>query len=102
MMRSLRAIAAALTTGAAMWAYVGIAVWFFLGTPYAIDAAECLGERFKEHRMQCLKPIAQKLRTDSIIATYATATVAAIIALQLANRNRGEAVERARGDEDTA
>lgn len=93
-MRSLRAIVAALTTGAAIWAYVGIAVWFFLGTPYAIDAAECLDERFKERRMQCLKPIAKKLRKDSIIATYATATVAAVIALQLANRNRVEAIRR--------
>ena len=94
MMRSLRAIAVALTTGAAIWAYVGIAVWFFLGTPYAIDAAECLDERFKERGMQCLKPVAQKLRKDSIIATYATATVAAVIALQLANRNQAEAMRR--------
>ena len=74
----------------------------YLGTPYAIDAAERLDERFKEHRMRCLKPIAQKLRTDSIIATYATATVASVIAWRVANRNRAEAAERARGDDDTA
>lgn len=78
----------------ATWLIFAVAVWFFLGAPYAIDAAECLDERFKERRMQCLKPIAKKLRKDSIIATYATATVAAVIALQLANRNRVEATRR--------
>ena len=83
---ALREIVGALAAGAAIWTYVGIAIWFFLGTPYAIDAAECLDEQFKERRIQCLKPIAKKLRKDSIIATYATATVAAVIALQLSNR----------------
>ena len=102
MMRSLRGLVGALTTGAAIWAYVGIAVWFFLGTPYAVSATECWDAREDGKVYQCLKNVARKLRADSNIATYATATVAAIIALQLANRNRAEAAERARGDDDTA
>lgn len=91
---SLRKIVATLFTGAAIWAYVGIAVWFFLATPYAVSATKCWDGREASKAYQCLKPVAQKLRKDSIIATYATATVAAIIALQLANRNRAEATRR--------
>ena len=91
---SFRAIVSALTTGAAIWAYVGIAVWFFLATPYAVSAVKCLDERKDGGMHECLKSVAKKLRKDSIIASYATATVAAIIALQLANRNRAEAALR--------
>lgn len=85
-MRSLRLIVSALTTGAAIWACIGVAVWFFLGTPYAVAAARCLDEKLDGSRVECLKPVAKNLRADSNIATYATATVAAIIALQLSRR----------------
>ena len=71
--------------GLIAWLAVGFLVWGFLLTPYALAAYDC-----KDHSeladIQCLKPIAQELRQDSNIATYATATVAAIIALQLSRR----------------
>ena len=100
MMRSLRTFAGALTTSTARWLCVGVAVWFFLGTPYAVSATECWDAREDGKVHQCLESVARKLRADSNIATYATATVAAIIALQLANRV--EAAERSRRDEDKA
>ncbi len=87
-MTYLRSVARALTAGTAIWVCIGTVVWFFLGTPYAIAAANCMDERFAGGRVQCLKPVAKDLRQDSNIATYATATVAAIIALQLSSRNR--------------
>lgn len=87
-MHQLCAIVGALTTGPAIWACVGVAVWFFLGTPYAVSAAKCLDENLAGTRIECLKPVAKDLRRDANIATYATATVAAIIALQLSNRSR--------------
>ena len=102
MMRSLQTLVGALTTSTARWVYVGVAVWFFLGTPYAVSATECWYAREDGKVYQCLKNVAGELRADSNIATYATATVAAIIALQLANRNRPDSVERAHGDDDTA
>ena len=74
-----------------IWAAIGILVWFFLTTPYLIKTKDCI-EMPEKARIQCLKPVAKELRADSNIATYATATVAAIIAMQLANRNRREAV----------
>ena len=76
---------------AVIWAAIGVLVWFFLATPYLFKAVDCVIETPEKGRIQCLKPIAQNLREDSNIATYATATVAAIIAMQLANRNRHEA-----------
>lgn len=81
---------------AVLWAVSGIAIWVFLAMPYAVSASECLDAGGIDSTYQCLKPVAKKLRADSNIATYATATVAAIIAMQLANRNRREAV----GDDD--
>ena len=77
---------------AVLWAVSGIAIWVFLAMPYAISARECLDAGASGSTYQCLKPVAKELREDSNIATYATATVAAIIAMQLANRNRREAV----------
>ena len=74
-----------------IWATIGILVWFFLTTPYLLKTKDCV-EMPEKERIQCLKPVAKELREDSNIATYATATVAAIIAMQLANRNRREAV----------
>ena len=81
---------------------LGVAAWLFLVTPYLVDAVGCVHNPPEKGRIQCLKPVAQELREDSNIATYATATVAAIIAVRLANRNRPESVEQGRGDEDTA
>ena len=81
---------------------LGVAAWLFLVTPYLVDAVDCVHNPPEKGRIQCLKPVAQELRKDSIIATYATATVASIIAWRLANRNRVEAAERARRDEETA
>ena len=71
-----------------------IAVWFFLGTPYAVSATERWDAREDGKVCQRLKNVARDLRADSNIATYATATVAAIIALQLANRDRVETIHR--------
>ena len=81
---------------------LGLSAWLFLVTPYLVEAVDCVHEPPEKGRIQCLEPVAQKLREDSNIATYATATVAAIIAVRLANRNRPESVEQGRGDEDTA
>lgn len=78
----------------AAWLIIAVAVWFFLAMPYAVSAAKCWEGREDGKTYQCLKRVAQKLRKDSIIATYATATVVAVIALQLANRNRAEATRR--------
>ena len=94
MMRSLRTFVGALTTSTARWLCVGVAVWFFLGTPYAVSATECWYAREDGKVYQCLKSVARKLRADSNIATYATATVAAIIALQLANRDPVETIHQ--------
>ena len=55
---------------------------------------ECWGACEDGKVRQCLKNVARELRADSNIATYATATVAAIIALQLANRDRVETIRR--------
>ena len=94
MMRSLRTFAGALTTSTAIWAFVGMAVWSFLGEPYVGSVIECWGACEDGKVRQCLKNVARELRADSNIATYATATVAAIIALQLANRDRVETIHR--------
>ena len=89
---------AAMRRPAVIWVVVGLLVWFFLATPYLLRTLDCVFEPPAAGRVMCLKPVAQKLRRDSNIATYATATVAAIIAMQLANRNRDEAARR---DRDT-
>ena len=72
--------------GIAAWLLAGSIIWFFLLTPYAIDAYQCKGKIGGGEVLGCLKPVATALRKDSNIATYATATVAAIIALQLSRR----------------
>lgn len=92
--RTVAAIAGPRRRAAAVWLTFGVAVWLFLATPYAVSATKCWDGHEVSKAYQCLKPVAQKLRKDSIIATYATATVAAVIALQLANRNRVEATCR--------
>lgn len=76
------------------WIVFGIALWIFLTMPYAVAAFSCRDEGELDKTYQCLKLVARDLRNDPNIATYATATVAAIIALQLANRNRVDASRR--------
>ena len=88
---------------AAGWLALGALVWAFLLAPYIIASYDCALADFDEQdpqagKVECLKPVAQDLREDSNIATYATATVAAIIALQLANRGRAD-TEPARGED---
>ena len=99
-MNRLKAMAvnalAAMRRPAMIWAVAGLLVWLFLATPYLLRTMDCVFEPPATGRVMCLKPVAQKLRQDSNIATYATATVAAIIAMQLANRNRDEAARRDR------
>ena len=100
--RTFSKIVRSLKRPATLGLLFGLLAWFFLVTPYLLKAADCVIEPPEKGRIQCLKPVAQKLREDSNLATYATATVAAIIAVRLANRNRAEAAERSRGDDDTA
>ena len=86
-----------LRAGVIAWLVFGFMVWGFLLTPYALEAANCFDNHRKSGRIACLKPVAKNLRSDSNIATYATATVAAIIALQLSRRaseNRPDSSDR--------
>ena len=81
----------------AAWLLAGSLFWVFLTAPYIVEAKECVWPgksvvpdarpRVENGRMECLKPVAQKLRRDSILAVYATATVATLIAFQLRARN---------------
>lgn len=93
-MNRIRQILSALGAGGLGWIVFASVIWGFLFAPYAVAAYECATDDTELRKIQCLKPIAQQLRNDPNIATYATATVAAIIALQLANRNRVEASRR--------
>lgn len=74
--------------GNVVWAVVGIALWSFLLSPYVARTVNCWDANTEGEMVSCLKPIARDLRSDSNLATYATATVAAAIALQLSNRSR--------------
>ena len=75
----------------------GILLWAFLLTPYGVDAHQCITPPEKrpatrpalteQSRIKCLKPVAQRLREDSIIAMYATASFAGVIAYFLRPRN---------------
>ena len=84
-MKLIRAIVSLVSNRVAAWLIIGVVVWVFLLAPYALDAANCFDDR-QSQRVGCLKPVAKRLRSDSNLATYATATVAAIIALQLSRR----------------
>ena len=93
-------IRARASSGVAAWLLAAVLVWAFLLMPYLVDTRDCMfGEDKAGKTYPCLKTVAQELREDSNIATYATATVAAIIALQLANRNRAEAARRETGSD---
>ena len=79
-----------LQVGIVIWAVAGAVLWIFLLSPYGVATAACLDPRKHTDALVCLKGVANDLRSDSNIATYATATVAAAIALQLANRTRDD------------
>ena len=98
-MNRIRQILSVLGAGGLGWIVFASVIWGFLFAPYAVATYRCATDDSKSRKIQCLKPIAQELREDSNIATYATATVAAIIALQLANRNRAEAARRETGSD---
>ena len=85
-MNRLKGIIGLLRSGMMAWLIAASVIWTFLLIPYAIDAYHCKDAIASGESLQCLKPIAASLRADSNIATYATATVAAIIALQLGRR----------------
>ncbi len=72
---------------ASIWVCLGVLVWVFLPMPYALSTVDCVRDIKTETIFECLKPVAQELREDSILAMYATATVAAIIAWRLRQRN---------------
>ena len=85
-MRSRLWSALRMPVGTFVWAVVGVTLWIFLLSPYWVAIADCFDSpKFHEAR-ECLKSVASDLRSDSDLATYATATVAAAIALQLSNR----------------
>ena len=71
----------------AIWAVAGVFLWIFLLSPYGVATVGCLDPQKQTDSFACLKVVARDLRHDSNLATYATATVAAAIALQLANRS---------------
>ena len=77
----------ALKTGVVWWVVTGIVVWTFLAWPYGVSASQCR-QPDDQTLNECLQPIARKIRKDSNLATYAAATVAAAIVLQLSNRSR--------------
>ena len=77
-----------LHVGVVIWAVAGAALWIFILSPYGVATGDCLDPREQTDVFVCLKGVAKDLRQDSNIATYATATVAAAIALQLTNRTR--------------
>jgi hypothetical protein len=76
--------------GTAVWVLIGTALWIFLLSPYWVSTFGCWDATTQpgEKSVACLKLVANELRSDSNLATYATATVAAAIALQLSTRNR--------------
>lgn len=76
--------------GMAVWALIGTALWIFLLSPYWVSTFGCWDDTPQpgETTVACLKLVANELRHDSNLATYATATVAAAIALQLAKRTQ--------------
>ena len=85
------------------WLAFGLLFWLFLAWPYLADARHCTFDQLTDDsvatsdvsefgqpqsaRVECLKAISQNLRKDSILAMYGTATVGAIIAFQLRQRN---------------
>lgn len=78
----------ALARAISVWVIIGLVAWAFLLIPYGVSAYQCKTPPAETTWFACLKFVARDLRRDSNLATYATATVAAAIALQLSNRSR--------------
>ena len=76
-----------------VWVIIGLVVWSFLLVPHGVSAYQCKSPVPDVSRFACLKSVAHDLRHDSNLATYATATVAAAIALHLSTRNRETHIE---------
>ena len=69
-----------------VWFSTGTVFWLFLVAPHIIDASRCIPSLWDDSRAyDCFNLVAKTIWTDSILATYATATVGAIIAFYLAN-----------------
>lgn len=97
--RIMRAINRVLKAGLLWWAVIGLAIWMFLAWPYLNGAIVCVLDYTNggvQSAAGCLKPVAADLREDQVIATYATATVAAAIALQLGQRRNSGRKDRSR------
>ena len=96
--RLRRALAGSSQWQVAAWLLAGSLFWVFLTAPYIVETKECIWpgksvvtdipSRVENGRMECLKPVARKLRRDSILAVYATATVATLIAFSTACAQR--------------
>ena len=84
----LRRLFGTLAGAVSIWIIIALVVWSFLLVPYGISAYKCKTPPAETTWFACLKSVARDLRRDSNLATYATATVAAAIALQLSNRSR--------------
>ena len=88
MIPNLRRLFDALAGAVSVWIIIGFVVWAFLLIPYGVSAYQCKTPSAEATWFTCLKSVAHDLRSDSNLATYTTATVAAAIALQLSNRSR--------------
>ena len=95
MIPGVRQFLSAVLGAVSVWVIIGLVVWSFLLVPYGVSAYQCKSPTPDITWFDCLKSVAHDLRRDSNLATYATATVAAAIALQLSTRNR-----EANGDTD--
>lgn len=83
------------------WVVAGLAIWAFLAWPYLHSAINCVLDHSSagaQSTVNCLKPVADDLRKDQVIATYATATVAAAIALQFSQPQNSGRIEGEDGD----
>ena len=88
MIPDVRGLFNALARAISVWIIIGLVVWAFLLIPYGVSAYKCRTPTTETTWFTCLKSVAHDLRSDSNLATYATATVAAAIALQLSSRSR--------------
>ena len=84
----MRPFSKSLVRAVSVWILIGWVVWLFLLVPYGISAYQCKSPAPEGTWFNCLKSVAHDIRRDTNLATYATATVAAAIALQLSTRNR--------------
>ena len=88
MIPSVQRLLTAVLGAVSVWVIIGLVVWSFLLVSYGVSAYRCKTPTAETTSFTCLKSVAHDLRRDSNLATYATATVAAAIALQLSNPSR--------------